>query len=95
MSSASSQTTARAHSPKIVDAVVSHTHREGQVTPVLMREHVHAEDPATPARSEDDATKTCENDLNLDLQELGLEDFNIKPEFLQKLDKIGSGGFKE
>lgn len=94
-SSAGSQSTARAQSPQLMDAVCSNVHKPGQDTPVLMREHIHAVDPATPPRSEDDAAKASENDLNLDLQELGLEDFTIKPEFLQKLDKIGSGGFKE
>jgi serine/threonine protein kinase len=55
---------------------------------------LHAEGPATPPRSDEDP-KAQEHDLNLDLQELGLEDFTIKPEFLVKMDKIGSGGFKD
>lgn len=95
VSSTGSQATARAPSPQVVEAIASHVHKDGQVTPVLLREHIHAQDPATPPRSEDDSTKVTENDLNLDLQELGLEDFTIKPEFLQKLEKIGSGGFKD
>lgn len=94
-SATSSQGTARPSSPIIISAVVSHGHRKGEATPVLQRKHIHAQDPMTPARSEEDKTRTPDNDLNLDLQELGLEDFTIKPEHLQKLDKIGSGGFKE
>lgn len=39
--------------------------------------------------------KGTEAELNLDLQELGLEDSVIKPSHLTKLEKIGSGGFKE
>lgn len=39
--------------------------------------------------------KGTEAELNLDLQELGLEDSVIKPSQLTKLEKIGSGGFKE
>lgn len=94
-STTSSQGTARPSSPIIMSAVLSHAHRRGEDTPVLQRKHIHAQDPVTPARSEEDKTRTPDNDLNLDLQELGLEDFTIRPEFLQKLDKIGSGGFKE
>lgn len=75
--------------------MATNTHRDGQATPVLLREHIHATDPATPPRSDEDSARSTENDLNLDLQELGLEDFTIKPEHLLKLEKIGSGGFKE
>jgi hypothetical protein len=34
-------------------------------------------------------------DLELDLESLGLEDREIPPEKLHKLEKIGSGGFKD
>lgn len=97
VSTASSQSTIRGNSPhpKVVPKVATDTVRDGQATPVLLREHIHATDPATPPRSDDDSEKNPENDLNLDLQELGLEDFTIKPEHLQKLEKIGSGGFKD
>jgi hypothetical protein len=61
---------------------------------VLLRDHVHATDPATPQQSED-TKKSGEADLNLDLQELGLEDTVIRPDLLHKLERIGSGGFKE
>ncbi len=36
-----------------------------------------------------------EPELELDLGTLGLEDREIPPERLQKLEKIGSGGFKD
>lgn len=96
---------------------------------MLLRDHVHAHDPATPpveshtrgkgkgqsaddrediatARprggSDEDAadetskrTANGETELNLDLAELGLEDSMIKPEHLVKLERIGSGGFKD
>jgi hypothetical protein len=35
------------------------------------------------------------DDLELDLESLGLEDREIPPDKLQKLEKIGSGGFKD
>lgn len=97
VSTASSQSTIRGNSPapKVVPKVATDTIRDGQATPVLLREHIHASDPATPPRSDEDTEKNPENDLNLDLQELGLEDFTIKSEHLQKLEKIGSGGFKD
>lgn len=36
-----------------------------------------------------------EPELELDLESLGLEDREIPPEKLTKLEKIGSGGFKD
>ncbi|KLT39753.1 kinase-like protein [Cutaneotrichosporon oleaginosum] len=94
-STTSSQGTARPSSPVLMSAVLTHNHRKGEDTPILQRKHIHAEDPATPRRSSDKAPRTPDNDLNLDLQELGLEDFTIQPESLQKMGKIGSGGFKD
>ncbi|TXT08755.1 hypothetical protein VHUM_02883 [Vanrija humicola] len=91
----SSQSTARPESPQLVHAVASNSRTDGVATPVLLRDHIHATDPATPPRSDEDLARSTENDLNLDLQELGLEDFTIKPEHLVKLEKIGSGGFKD
>jgi mitogen-activated protein kinase kinase kinase 13 len=41
------------------------------------------------------ALKEPEPELELDLESLGLEDREIPPEKLQKLEKIGSGGFKD
>ena len=96
-STTSSQTTARPENlkpRKIIHAVASNVHVPGKLTPVLLRDHIHAVDPATPALSEE-SRRTREVELNLDLSELGLEDSIIKPEQLQKLERIGSGGFKE
>ena len=39
--------------------------------------------------------KDKEEELELDLESLGLEDREIPPEKIQKLEKIGSGGFKD
>lgn len=99
-STTSSQATARPNSSKVskpkkvIHAVASNVHVSGKTTPVLLRDHIHATDPATPPHS-DDSKRTGEAELNLDLSELGLEDSIIKPSQLQKLEKIGSGGFKE
>ncbi|BEI99508.1 hypothetical protein CcaverHIS631_0405510 [Cutaneotrichosporon cavernicola] len=95
VSTTSSQDTARPSSPTIMPAVLTHCHRGVEDTPLLQRNRIHAENPATPHPSDRDKPRTPDNDLNLDLQELGLEDFTIKPEFLQKMEKIGSGGFKD
>lgn len=39
--------------------------------------------------------KGTDPDLELDLESLGLENREIPPEKLMKLEKIGSGGFKD
>lgn len=39
--------------------------------------------------------KDGEGELEIDLESLGLEDKEIPPDKLVKLEKIGSGGFKE
>lgn len=74
--------------------------RSSQDTPpVLLRSnHVHQDQPVTPVptqhqREKDKAEQ--EPELELDLESLGLEDREIPPEKLQKLEKIGSGGFKD
>jgi len=83
----------------VIHAVGSNKHISGQTTPVLLRDHVHASDPETPPLTppsdESKKTNTGEAELNFDLQELGLEDTVIRPDLLQKLERIGSGGFKE
>ncbi|KAF9447875.1 hypothetical protein P691DRAFT_87251 [Macrolepiota fuliginosa MF-IS2] len=62
-------------------------------TPVLLRpEHLHDDEPRTPVP---DQEKEAEQELELDLESLGLEDREIPPEKLTKLEKIGSGGFKD
>lgn len=88
------KTKANGHN-KIIHAIGSNVHKSGQTTPVLLRDHVHAHDPATPPPSDDSKKTTGEAELNFDLQELGLEDSVIRPELLVKLERIGSGGFKE
>ncbi|KDR73605.1 hypothetical protein GALMADRAFT_142074 [Galerina marginata CBS 339.88] len=62
--------------------------------PVLLRsEYTHTDEPRTPIPSKE---KEKENEeLELDLESLGLEDREIPPEKLTKLEKIGSGGFKD
>lgn len=63
-----------------------------ETPPVLLRsERVHQDEPRTPPAS----SGQREEDLELDLESLGLEDREIPPEKLQKLEKIGSGGFKD
>jgi DNA segregation ATPase FtsK/SpoIIIE-like protein len=58
--------------------------------PVLLRSHrVHLDEPRTPVPEKEN------EDLELDLESLGLEDREIPPEKLTKLEKIGSGGFKD
>ncbi|EAU88854.1 TKL/TKL-ccin protein kinase [Coprinopsis cinerea okayama7 len=63
--------------------------------PVLLRsQKVHDDEPRTPVPGKE--AKDKENDeLELDLESLGLEDREIPPEKIQKLEKIGSGGFKD
>ncbi|KAJ3554978.1 hypothetical protein NP233_g12312 [Leucocoprinus birnbaumii] len=62
-------------------------------TPVLLRsEHLHQDEPRTPVPEQD---KEADHELELDLESLGLEDREIPPEKLTKLEKIGSGGFKD
>ncbi|KAJ3851325.1 hypothetical protein EV368DRAFT_83648 [Lentinula lateritia] len=67
--------------------------------PVLLRsDRVHIGEPKTPpllnAGMQNDKP-VGEPELELDLGTLGLEDREIPPERLQKLEKIGSGGFKD
>jgi hypothetical protein len=49
----------------------------------------HTDEPRTPP------LKDVEPELELDLESLGLEDREIPPDKLTKLEKIGSGGFKD
>ena len=62
--------------------------------PVLERsDRVHLDEPRTPPVS--GRAKPSEPELELDLESLGLEDREIPPDKLTKLEKIGSGGFKD
>jgi hypothetical protein len=61
-------------------------------TPVLRPGHIHVDGPRTPVSQN---RKDIEADLELDLESLGLDDREIPPDKLTKLEKIGSGGFKD
>jgi mitogen-activated protein kinase kinase kinase 13 len=61
--------------------------------PVLLRPHIHLDKPRTPPLSS--AQRERDEELELDLESLGLEDREIPPDKLMKLEKIGSGGFKD
>lgn len=51
------------------------------------------DEPRTPPLS--GRQKEAEPELELDLESLGLDDREIPPDKLTKLEKIGSGGFKD
>jgi mitogen-activated protein kinase kinase kinase 13 len=94
-SSPSSSSTVRAHdTPR----------KSGTKTtrPVLMRSsRIHADQPVTPTPGLDvindpgNGKIQTEPEIELDLESLGLEDKEIDCQRLTKLEKIGSGGFKE
>ncbi|KAI8982825.1 hypothetical protein BD414DRAFT_419360 [Trametes punicea] len=70
--------------------------RRSATPPVLLRSHhVHMDEPRTPPLSGRQKDKEGDGELELDLESLGLEDREIPPEKLTKLEKIGSGGFKD
>ncbi|KAH9996875.1 hypothetical protein BJV77DRAFT_986748 [Russula vinacea] len=71
----------------------SQEHKGKSITPPVLRTHVHIDEPRTPPLSS--AQRERDEDLELDLESLGLEDREIPPERLVKLEKIGSGGFKD
>ena len=58
----------------------------------MRSDRIHEDEPVTPPLSKD---KKDDGDLELDLELLGLEDREIPPDKLTKLEKIGSGGFKD
>jgi hypothetical protein len=81
-------------------------HSKKNPTPVLLRsDRILVETPHTPIPDSDvindpgDApiihNSQQEPELELDLESLGLEDKEIPPHLITKLEKIGSGGFKE
>ncbi|KAG5352341.1 hypothetical protein C0989_002723 [Termitomyces sp. Mn162] len=61
--------------------------------------HTIVDEPMTPVpqqqKDKDRLEKEPDQELELDLESLGLEDREIPPEKIQKLEKIGSGGFKD
>lgn len=68
--------------------------------PVLNRSNrVHVTPPLSQVESpplrRGSKDKDGEGELEIDLESLGLEDKEIPPDKLVKLEKIGSGGFKE
>lgn len=69
--------------------------------PVLLRSgHTIVDETMTPVptqqqKDKDRLEKEPDQELELDLESLGLEDREIPPEKIQKLEKIGSGGFKD
>lgn len=60
---------------------------------LLRSDRVHLDEPRTPPLSE--GNRGAEPELELDLESLGLDDREIPPEKITKLEKIGSGGFKD
>lgn len=54
-----------------------------------------ASDPNTPKPASNQLVQAGDDNVLLDLEGLGLEDSMIPPSKLTKLEKIGSGGFKE
>ncbi|KAI0053849.1 hypothetical protein FA95DRAFT_1480179 [Auriscalpium vulgare] len=69
-------------------------HSGSNSPPVLFRsQHVHMDEPRTPPLSP--GSRENNEELELDLESLGLEDREIPVDKLLKLEKIGSGGFKD
>lgn len=66
--------------------------RSKSITPPYSQ-YAHRGDPRIPLL--DGQANQPEPDLELDLESLGLEDREIPPDKLTKLEKIGSGGFKD
>ncbi|KAG6868692.1 hypothetical protein C0993_011922 [Termitomyces sp. T159_Od127] len=69
--------------------------------PILLRSgHTIMDETMTPVpgqqqKDKDRLEREPDQELELDLESLGLEDREIPPEKIQKLEKIGSGGFKD
>ncbi|KAH7107693.1 hypothetical protein BKA62DRAFT_631308 [Auriculariales sp. MPI-PUGE-AT-0066] len=97
----SSTSTARPPSTARVSQPRARRHAKNKSnTPILLRDHIHTDEPRTPPVSSSERAKTIgggkdEGELELDLESLGLEDHEIPPKDLLKLEKIGSGGFKD
>ncbi|KAK4058855.1 hypothetical protein OIO90_000301 [Microbotryomycetes sp. JL221] len=68
--------------------------RRNHLTPLLMREG-HSPSPEKPRSPERNKQDEQEEVNALDLESLQLQDKEIAPEKLTKLEKVGSGGFKD
>jgi hypothetical protein len=91
-SSPSSAGTVRPSSNRRKRRTKHHSGATDTAVPILLRsEHTHTDEPRTPNPGKDKENE----DLELDLESLGLEDREIPPEKITKLEKIGSGGFKD
>lgn len=89
-SSPSSSGTVRPSSNRRKRRTKHHSGATDTAVPVLLRsEYTHTDEPRTPNPGKEN------EDLELDLESLGLEDREIPPEKITKLEKIGSGGFKD
>ncbi|KAF9246408.1 hypothetical protein BU15DRAFT_39606 [Melanogaster broomeanus] len=94
-SSPSSTGTVRPPSTARVRGGRRRTKSQSNTPPVLMRpQRVHQDEPRTPPLSNEQQGQP-EPELELDLESLGLDDREIPPDKLTKLEKIGSGGFKD
>ncbi|KAF8163572.1 hypothetical protein B0H34DRAFT_328730 [Crassisporium funariophilum] len=94
-SSPSSGGTVRPSSTRRRRRTKHHSDSTNTAVPVLLRSgtQVHTDEPRTPVPAKEGGKENEE--LELDLESLGLEDREIPPEKLTKLEKIGSGGFKD
>ncbi|KAH7910638.1 hypothetical protein BJ138DRAFT_1126675 [Hygrophoropsis aurantiaca] len=70
------------------------TRSQSSTPPVLRYQHSNRNEPRSPPPS-NPSNNQPEPELELHLGSLGLEDREIPPDKLTKLEKIGSGGFKD
>ncbi|BGP13780.1 hypothetical protein JCM10213_006388 [Rhodosporidiobolus nylandii] len=96
LSNASTQTARNETKTQALDAVEHASARtNGEKTPLLMRPD-HLASPEKPRTPEHSKEQERQEDVNaLDLESLQLQDKEIQPEKLQKLERVGSGGFKD
>lgn len=89
-----SNVTARAETKtQALKAIDTHTVASSAETPLLMRSG-HSASPEKPHTPEHSKVDEQEEVNALDLESLQLQDKEIAPEKLIKLEKVGSGGFK-
>ncbi|KAH8106898.1 hypothetical protein BXZ70DRAFT_915537 [Cristinia sonorae] len=93
--SSSPSSTGTARPPSTARPRRRNTRSGGNSPPVLLRSNrVHLDEPRTPPLSTHNKD-AAEPEFELDLSSLGLDDREIPPEKITKLEKIGSGGFKD